>query len=76
MQAALGDEFDPRVSKQGRADNGDFAANKNGVQHNFLTVKYLLHAYDVSYTSFKGMKASSCFIVEKKVHKNKREIRV
>ncbi len=66
MQAALGDEFDPRASKQGRSENGDFAANKNGVPQNFLTMKYLLHAYDFSYTSFKRMKASSCFIVEKK----------
>ena len=24
MQAALGDDFDPRASKQGRKDNGDF----------------------------------------------------
>jgi hypothetical protein len=66
MQAALGDEFDPRASKQGRKENGDFDTNKNGVPQNFLTVKYLLHAYDYSYSSFKRLKASSNFIVEKK----------
>jgi hypothetical protein len=71
MQAALGDEFDARVSKQGRAENGDFAGNKNGVPQNILTVKYLLHAYDISYTSYKRMKVSSCFIVEKKCTKTK-----
>ncbi len=66
MQAALGVEFDPRASKQGRKDNGDFAANKNGVPQIFLTVKYLLHAYDFSYSGFKRMKASANFVVEKK----------
>ncbi len=71
MQAALGDDFDPRASKQGREEIGDFAPNKNGVPQNFLTVKYLIHAYAFSYTSFKRMKASSNYVVEKKVHKNK-----
>jgi hypothetical protein len=71
MQAALGDEFDPRISKQGRDENGNFAQNKNGVPQNFLRVTYLLHAYDINYTTYKRMKASSCFTVEKKVHKNK-----
>jgi hypothetical protein len=70
MQAALGDEFDPRVSKQGRAENGDFAGNKNGVPQNVLTVKYMLHAYDISYTSYKRMKASENFVVPQKVHHN------
>ncbi len=72
MQAALGDEFDPRVSKQGRRDNGDFAGNKNGVPQNVLTVKYILHAYDVSYTSYKRMNAANKFEAkEKKAHKHK-----
>ena len=72
MQAALGDDFDPRASKQGRKDNGDFDTNKNGVPQNFLTVKYLLHAYDYSYSSFKRFKASHNYVEpEKKVHKNK-----
>ncbi len=31
----------------------------------------MLHAYDISYTSFKRMKASSNFVVEKTVNKNK-----
>ena len=71
MQAALGNEFDPRISKQGRKENGDFAANKNGVPQNVLTIKYLLHAYGISYTSYKRMNASEKFIVQKKAHKNK-----
>jgi hypothetical protein len=71
MQAALGDEFDPTISKQGRDETGNFAPNKNGVPQNFLTVKYLIHAYDISYTTFKRMKASSGVHVEKHVHKNK-----
>jgi hypothetical protein len=72
MQAALGDEFDPRASKQGRKANGDFDTNKNGVPQNYLTVKYLLHAYDYSYSSFKRFKASHNYVeAEKKPHKNK-----
>jgi hypothetical protein len=71
MQAALGDEFDPRVSKQGHKENGDFAGNKNGVPQNVLTAKYLLHAYDISYTGYKRMNASNNFEVQKKGHKNK-----
>jgi hypothetical protein len=71
MQAALGDEFDTRVSKQGRCEDSDFAGNKNGVPQNVLTVKYLLHAYDISYTGYKRMKASSNFVLSKKVHQNK-----
>ena len=56
MQACMGDEFDPRVSKQEREANGDFGKNKNDVPQNILTVKYILHAYDISYTTFKRMK--------------------
>ncbi len=40
-------------------------------RQNYLTVKYLLHAYDLSYTSFKRMKASSNFVAADRVHKNK-----
>jgi hypothetical protein len=36
MQAALGDDFDPRASKQGRKENGDFDTNKNGVPQNLV----------------------------------------
>ena len=72
MQAALGDDFDPRALKQGRKENGDFDTNKNGVPQNFLTVKYLLHAYDYSYSSFKRFKASHNYVeAVKKPHKNK-----
>jgi hypothetical protein len=71
MQAVLGNEFDPRVSKQGRRENGDFAGNKNGVPQNFLTVKYLLHAYDISYTSYKRMNASENFVSKTKANRNK-----
>jgi hypothetical protein len=56
MQACLGEELDPRMSKQSCADNGVFTGNKNGVPQNFITVQYLLHAYDISYTTFKRMK--------------------
>jgi hypothetical protein len=53
MQACLGDDFDPWKSKQGRdQDTGTFVQNKNGVRQNFITVKYNLHAYDISYTNF------------------------
>ena len=72
MKCALGEEFDPTVSKQGRKENGDFDTNKNGVPQNFLTVKYLIHAYDFSYSTFKRFKASHNYVEpEKKVHKNK-----
>jgi hypothetical protein len=56
MQACMGDDFDPRASKQKREANGDFGKNKNGVPQNILTVKYILHAYDISYATFKRMK--------------------
>jgi hypothetical protein len=71
MQAALGNDFYPRVSKQGRRENGDFAGNKNGVPQNYLTVKYLLHAYDISYTTYKRMNASEKFVSNPKAHRNK-----
>jgi hypothetical protein len=41
MQACMGDDFDPRVSKQKREADGHFGINKNGVPQNFLTVKIL-----------------------------------
>jgi hypothetical protein len=56
MQACMGDDFEPRVSKQKREADGNFGTNKNGVPQNILTVKYILHAYDISYTTFKRMK--------------------
>jgi hypothetical protein len=31
MQAALGEEFEPRISKQGRTEDSGFGPNKNGV---------------------------------------------
>ena len=56
MQACMGDDFDPRLSKQKREADGHFGINKNGVPQNFLTVKYILHSYDISYTTCKRMK--------------------
>jgi hypothetical protein len=56
MQACMGEDFDPTVSKQKREADGHFGINKNGVPQNFLTVKYILHAYDVSHTTYKRMK--------------------
>ena len=60
MQACMGVDFDPRISKQKRGEDGQFGPNKNGVPQNFLTVKYILHAYDISYTTYKRMKKSEC----------------
>jgi hypothetical protein len=71
MQAALGDDFEPRISKQSRTEDGGFGPNKNGVPQNYLTVKYLLHAYDLSYTSFKRMKASANFIPAERTESTK-----
>ena len=71
MQAALGDDYEPRLPKQSRTEDGGFGPSKNGVPQNYLTVKYLLHAYDLSYTSFKRMKASDNFVAAERVHKNK-----
>jgi hypothetical protein len=59
MQACMGDDFDPRISKQTREADGHFGQNKNGVPQNFLTVKYILHAYDISYTTYKRMKKTT-----------------
>jgi hypothetical protein len=59
MQACMGDDFDPRISKQKRDADDLFVPNKNGVPQNFLTVKYILHAYDISYTTYKRMKKSA-----------------
>ncbi len=71
MQACFGDEFDHRLSKPSRDENGEWQPNKNGVPQNVITVKYILHAYDVSYTTFKRMKKSDVFVDEPKVHKSK-----
>ncbi len=35
MQACMGDDYDPRGSKQKREPNGDFGKNKNGVPRTF-----------------------------------------
>jgi hypothetical protein len=72
MQACLGDDYEPRVRNQERRENGDFEGNKNGVPQNFVTVKYILHAYDISYTTFKRMKKNQALVpVPKREHKNK-----
>jgi hypothetical protein len=56
MQACLGEDYEPRVRNQEHRENGDFAGNKNGVPQKIITVKYILHAYNISYTTFKRMK--------------------
>jgi hypothetical protein len=72
MQACMGDDFDPRVSKQNREADGHFGTNKNGVPQNFLTVKYVLHAYDISYTTYKRMKKAAPRVsTSKSQHPNK-----
>jgi hypothetical protein len=71
MQAALGEDYERRISNQSRTEDGGFGPNKNGVPQNYLTVNYLLHAYDISYTSFKRMKKSDNFVAVERVHKNK-----
>ena len=72
MQACLGDDYEPRVRSHEHRENGDFESNKNGVPQNVITVKYILHAYDISYTSFKRMKRNQALVpVPKLPHKNK-----
>ncbi len=71
MQACFGEDFDPRASKPTRDAKGEWQTNKNSVPQNFITVKYILHAYDISYSTFKRMKKSDAFIPETKVHKSK-----
>jgi hypothetical protein len=67
MRECMGEEFDPKLSKQKREANGDFGENKNGVPQNILTVKYILHAYDISYTTFKRMKKADNEVPKVKV---------
>jgi hypothetical protein len=72
MQACMGDDFDPRVSKQERQADGHFGKNKYGVPQNFLTVKYILHAYEISYTTYKRMKNAATLVAKSKPqHPNK-----
>jgi hypothetical protein len=72
MQACMGDDFDPRVSKQERQADGHFGKNKNGVPPIFLTVKYILHAYDISYTTYKRVKHAAPLVAKSKSqHPNK-----
>ncbi len=71
MQACFGEDFDPRASKPARDEKGEWQCNKNSVPQNFITVKYILHAYDLSYSTFKRMKNSDAFVPEVKVHKSK-----
>jgi hypothetical protein len=72
MQAGMGDDFDPRILKQKREADGHFGLNKNGVPQNFLTVKYILHAYDISYTTYKRMKKAAPDVPKTKTqHPNK-----
>ncbi len=71
MQACFGEEFDPRLSKPMRDSNGKWETNKNDVPQNVITVRYLLHAYDVRYSTFKRMKKSDAFISVTTVHKNR-----
>ncbi len=67
MQACFGDEFDPRESKPTRDAKGGWQTNKNSVPQNVLTVKYILHGYDISYSTFKRMKKSDAFVPKTKV---------
>ena len=72
MQACFGDDYEPRVRKQEHRENGEYAGSKNGVPQNIITVKYILHAYNISYTTFKRMKRNQALVPgPKPVHKNK-----
>jgi hypothetical protein len=71
MQACFGEDFDPRESKPTRDANGLWQNNKNCVPQNVITVKYILHAYDISYSTFKRMKKSDAFVPNAKAHKSK-----
>jgi hypothetical protein len=62
MQACFGDDYEPRVRKQEHRGNGEYAGSKNGVPQNIITVKYILHAYNISYTTFKRMKQNQALV--------------
>jgi hypothetical protein len=54
MQEILGPEFNPLHIMPGRNEEGQFSFTKNvDVPKNHLSIVYLLHAYDVSASTFK-----------------------
>ncbi len=71
MKACMGDTYDPRISTMTRGPGGHFE-KQNGVPQNYLTVRYLMHAYDISKTTYKRMKKGATDLPkEKKHHPNK-----
>jgi hypothetical protein len=72
MKACMGDTYDPRISTMTRGPGGHFEKIKNGVPQNYLTVRCLLHAYDIGKTTYKRMKKEATDLPkEKKQHPNK-----
>ncbi len=57
MKDILGDDYDPLHVLAVRNKKGKFTFNKNvDVPKNHLSLAYLLHAYGVSQSTFKGLR--------------------
>ncbi len=68
----LGEDFNPLHILPGRDEEGRFAFTKNvDVPKNHLSIAYLLHAYDISSSTFKRLRLRNGKPLEKQVPHNK-----
>jgi hypothetical protein len=74
QQDIMGEEFNPLKVMPGRDEQGQFSFTKNvDVPKNHLSLAYLLlvHAYDVSESTFKRSRLREGAPLEKQIHHNK-----
>jgi len=72
QQDILGDDYNPLRTIPGRDEDGKFTFNKNvDVPKNYLSLEYLLYAFDVSQSTFKRLRKRGGESLEKQVPHNK-----
>ncbi len=72
QQDILGNDYNPLRTITGRDEDGKFTFNKNvDVPKNYLSLEYLLYAYDLSQTTFKRLRQRGGEGLDKQVPHNK-----
>ena len=72
QQDILGEDFNPLHVLPGRDNEGRFSFTKNvDVPNNHLSIAYLLHAYDISSSTFKRLRLRNGKPLEKQIPHNK-----
>ena len=72
QQDILGQDYNPLRTIPGRDEDGKFSFNKNvDVPKNYLSLEFLLYAYDVSQSTFKRLRQRGGEALSKQVPHNK-----